>query len=1216
MWRTKVEPGSTEAGAELHTAVDYDEFGNVVTTTVCASDFDNCAAGAPGPADMPYRTSRVSYDPADFNAPSGPNLVPAPLSYPKGRHPVMTTDPMGHHEFMAFDATTGVLRQKTAINGVHSCMFYNALADLYLSGERCGTDGAMGTYVHRYFYDTRDIPHARVVTITEPPAGTPSWEYTDGYGRTVATRVRSFDGDHSETRTEYDHLGRVHRISKPFFSSEGPTDFTTTEYDDLGRVRTIQTPLGNIDDTNTSSPVTTSSTTLTMSYFGDMVRTDQTALLGRYREETKNALGKVSSIKDVDGKVISYAYDAEGDLTSTRDPNGNQIFIQYDVRGRKKFSRDPDLGQWTYTYDGFGDLQTQTDGNRATTSMFYDGLGRMTSRTDATGTSQWVYDTAQVTGSNPIAAQGKLAYSIGPTDDRLAGSCTRDDIAQNVGKRPVKSFQYDQFGQVTDALDCGDGEVFQTLYQYDSFGRQLLIQYPFQGDPLRVENHYTQSGYLQYVENVTDQGVYWQALEMNAAGQVTREQTRNGVETVVQRNPLTGWTLGSTSTSHAQEDQVIQDWRYGFDEMGNLKKRIRQDHVNARDTTELFDYDALDRLTGSTLEAGTTTSEGYDYDALGNFTTKAGAGYTYGTCGAGPHAPCTVGGSAPFVYDGNGNMLQGSGRAVTYSGSNKPLTIVGNGTSVGLIYGGDGTRAVQLVGSDPRSSPRTVYVGMGPTGASLLERTRYGDPQLGPVKTEYTQFIYAGNAHGGAPFAVRTMVDDNGIIIGPDGVGEMKYIHRDHLGSVTAMSDREGHVVDSATGGRNPGVFGYDAWGARRTPEGTALDPASVDPPPGHRGFTGQETIDAVGLVNMNGRVYDPAIGRFLSADANVQFVADLQSYNRYSYVLNNPLRYTDPTGYFSLKVGWAGGIILGAVEVGVCTFGGPACGIAMGAVQAINVTSAVSNGAPWDEALIQGVVSFGFDLAFGEIGGGVASALGLGGTAGGGIVAGAVSGAISGAFYTWASGGNLDSLGENILLSAAMGAASSAYAAGLKAATTVTEAEVPPSQDEDESFGKSTGRRGNARGTTVGTVPEYDLSKMSPEEVKAMELRLGVSKPADRDAVTVRELSVDTEASRTKNGIRITSAKASVTQFIVFWASPDSESAAGDGTLRDHEYRHVAANNAAVREFNRNWKPVAIGVPDGDRDGAWDSYQNAKLRDLRIHLMYINNAIDSYYPH
>ena len=57
--------------------------------------------------------------------------------------------------------------------------------------------------------------------------------------------------------------------------------------------------------------------------------------------------------------------------------------------------------------------------------------------------------------------------------------------------------------------------------------------------------------------------------------------------------------------------------------------------------------------------------------------------------------------------------------------------------------------------------------------------------------------------------------------------------------------------------------------------------------------------LDAVGLIHMNGRVYDPTLGRFLSADPTMQFPKNMQNYNRYSYVLNNPLSYTDPSGFF-----------------------------------------------------------------------------------------------------------------------------------------------------------------------------------------------------------------------------------------------------------------------------------------------------------------------------
>lgn len=65
-------------------------------------------------------------------------------------------------------------------------------------------------------------------------------------------------------------------------------------------------------------------------------------------------------------------------------------------------------------------------------------------------------------------------------------------------------------------------------------------------------------------------------------------------------------------------------------------------------------------------------------------------------------------------------------------------------------------------------------------------------------------------------------------------------------------------------------------------------------------GFTGHEMLDSLQLVHMNGRVYDPVLGRFLSADKIIDGVFDLQGYNRYSYVKNNPLAGTDPSGHCS----------------------------------------------------------------------------------------------------------------------------------------------------------------------------------------------------------------------------------------------------------------------------------------------------------------------------
>ena len=116
--------------------------------------------------------------------------------------------------------------------------------------------------------------------------------------------------------------------------------------------------------------------------------------------------------------------------------------------------------------------------------------------------------------------------------------------------------------------------------------------------------------------------------------------------------------------------------------------------------------------------------------------------------------------------------------------------------------------------------------------------------------------------------------------------------HTDHLGSIIAITDQTGAVVERRS---------YDAWGKRRNQNGTAMSNAFITSEVRHA-FTGHEDLGEVGLIHMNGRLYDPAIGRFLSADPTIQYADDMQNYNRYSYINNNPLSATDPSGYGFFK--------------------------------------------------------------------------------------------------------------------------------------------------------------------------------------------------------------------------------------------------------------------------------------------------------------------------
>jgi RHS repeat-associated protein len=117
----------------------------------------------------------------------------------------------------------------------------------------------------------------------------------------------------------------------------------------------------------------------------------------------------------------------------------------------------------------------------------------------------------------------------------------------------------------------------------------------------------------------------------------------------------------------------------------------------------------------------------------------------------------------------------------------------------------------------------------------------------------------------------------------------MKYFHGDHLASTSVVTDASGNVIERLS---------YDAWGKRRSVTGADASISAQH----NRGFTGHEHLDAVNFIHMNGRVYDPTLARFISADPFIQSPENSQSYNRYSYVLNNPLTLVDPSGYGSLN--------------------------------------------------------------------------------------------------------------------------------------------------------------------------------------------------------------------------------------------------------------------------------------------------------------------------
>lgn len=271
---------------------------------------------------------------------------------------------------------------------------------------------------------------------------------------------------------------------------------------------------------------------------------------------------------------------------------------------------------------------------------------------------------------------------------------------------------------------------------------------------------------------------------------------------------------------------------FTFDAIGNLTKRSDYNQfVGLTALNEQFSYDTLNRMTDSTVLAQSTKT--YGYDALGNITFKSGVGsYSYGN-NAGPHAVTQTdlnGVFTSYFYDANGNLTSGNNRTISYTSFNKPNQITNASADITFTYGADRARIIRknLVTGKTR-----YYIG------KLFEQeTKSG-------LTTYTHYIKAV----GSTVAIETSKSDH--------ASSIHYLHKDHLGSITAITDSQGLIVEEQS---------YDPHGKRRNSDWTDIAGPSTSSTTTDRGFTGHEHIDEVGLVHMNGRVYDANLGRFISA--------------------------------------------------------------------------------------------------------------------------------------------------------------------------------------------------------------------------------------------------------------------------------------------------------------------------------------------------------------
>ncbi|MFF1449373.1 polymorphic toxin-type HINT domain-containing protein [Streptomyces sp. NPDC058274] len=844
-------------------------------------------------------------------------------------------DPAGNSTTSTVDRRWGLVTATVDANNQRTDLEYDALGRLlkvWLPGRAKATD----TPSLEYAYLVRN--NGPVVTTTKSllPNGSvaTSHQLSDGLLRSRQTQTPAANTGRVISTTEYDSRGLATKQIGPFYNSaavsttfvnvadasEGTPRETETAYDAAGRPTDEIFRVAGTEKWRTKT-----------AYHGDHTTVDPptgetpTAAYTDAQGQTTKLLEFKASSPTGDADTTAYTYDKAGRLSEVKDEAGNVWSYEYDVRGRQLKAVDPDAGTTDMTYNDLDQLKTVKNDRDITLTYSYDKLGRQRSLYNGdTKLTTWEYDGATVpNGKGRLASATKWVGNNGYTSAV---------DAYDAGGRPTKS-------SVT--IPASEGKLagtYSTTASYKPDGSVDDVGLPAAGDlPAEtVTTGYTATGLPSFTLGGTTD--YARETRYSNYGEVL--QLTLGTASADKYTWLTNtYEEGTRRLERARTDREIvstpdSDITYGYDDSGNIQKIADAPEGKTADV-QCFTYDYLRRLTSAWTQtatacaasAGEATVGGpapywhsYEYDAAGNRTSEVRhATGTTGTAaitqtttytpnGTG-HAPShalksaeartvtsakDVTAAQAFEYDETGNTTRRTKAATDLSPAvDQKLTwddegllaavtpyasgVLDEANQTSFVYGADGSRLLRK-----EKGAVTLYLGAQEirldTGKSTLTGTRY-------------------YSHGGQQIAVRTAAGVTWLIGGQNGTAEIAV-----------------KAADSALVQRRTLPFG----------EVRGTKPAA-GAWPGDKSFVGGTADATTGLIHLGAREYDPATGRFVSVDPQLN-LDDPQHLNAYAYGRNNPLVFPDPTGLYWGE-SWISPIGHGALDVAglVPGFGEPA---------------------------------------------------------------------------------------------------------------------------------------------------------------------------------------------------------------------------------------------------------------------------------------------------
>ncbi|QTD36385.1 VCBS repeat-containing protein [Polaribacter batillariae] len=574
---------------------------------------------------------------------------------------------------------------------------------------------------------------------------------------------------------------------------------------------------------------------------------------------TKDGRGNILKMED-SGGIINYTYFGNGTM-KTANYGSHVVSTEIDGWGRKTKLTDPSAGTYTYRYNNLGEVLEETT-PKGKTTYTYDGFGKIT--------------TKKVSGEETNLS---LNYTYNSTT-KLLTSIQGNNARTN--ENYTYTYLYDSYKRPSATKEQNGQASFEYQVARDSYGRVNAETYISKNlennvsSTIKVRNIFdANSGILTEIQDYNAGTSLWKLKEVNQKGQAKEVLLGNGM--VKKRTyDQFGFLTKIVDQTSGNSPKTALNLEYSFNtQRGNLNSRKNHN----LGWNESFTYDNLDRLTN--ISGSVTRSQ--QYDARGRITSNSEIGtYNYGSASSYRLQNVSLNTKGDLHYQNQ--PLQN----IKYNAYKKPVSIkVKDKAQVDFEYGILQSRSHAYYGGNEDNKLdrryQKHYSGITPVE---IEVDKQGNTKI---------ITYIGGDAYAAP-VVHIKQTKAGTANG------FHYLHRDYLGSILAISDNGANVIEQRQ---------FGAWGeVDKFKKGNSEIDFKHDTTLLSRGYTGHEHFIGVALIHMNGRMYDAKLGRFLSPDNYIQEPFNTQNFNRYGYVLNNPLKYTDQSGELFIVAALIGALI------------------------------------------------------------------------------------------------------------------------------------------------------------------------------------------------------------------------------------------------------------------------------------------------------------------